>query len=208
MPRKQDGPRLEKPRTRTDEDALPAIFSYADARRAGLSQRRIYHLRDSGVIEPLTRGTYRRATRDPLVDPDLQLIAVRSPMATLCLLSALAFHGLTDEIPARIEVALPRGRRLPSIPAPIAWHTFDPRTFEVGRELHTLGDEEQIGIFSPERTLVDVFRLRHRVGSDLAYGALREWARLPASSPRALLTVAASFPSALPALRSALEVLL
>ena len=47
-------------RERAKLAALPLIFSYGQAREAGLSQRRIYWLRDRGLIEPLVRGTYRR----------------------------------------------------------------------------------------------------------------------------------------------------
>ena len=65
-----------------------------------------------------------------------------------------------------------------------------------------------IGLFSGERTLIDLFRLRHVWGSDLAIGALKRWVRARGNSPGALLALADSFPKARPAVQSALEVLL
>lgn len=54
---------------------------------------------------------FRRADTAGGADPDLLEIAYRAPHATLCLTTALARHGLSDAIPARIDVALPRGQR-------------------------------------------------------------------------------------------------
>lgn len=187
--------------------SLPATFSYTDARTAGLSDRRLYALRDQGLIDQIGRGLFRRPDA-AAVDPDLLEISRRAPEATLCLVTALARHGLTDIIPAEIDVALPRGRRHPRITAPASWHSFAADTFTIGHNTITLGDDDSIGIYDPERCLVDTFRLRHREGSDIANEALRRWLRRPGSRPTTLITMARSFPAAEPALRTALEILL
>jgi hypothetical protein len=41
-----------------------------------------------------------------------------------------------------------------------------------------------IGIYGPERRIIDAFRLRHREGTDLASGALRRWLCSPAITRR------------------------
>jgi predicted transcriptional regulator of viral defense system len=187
---------------------LPATFSYSDARAAGVSERRLYALRDSGVIEQLGRGLYRRIDAADGADLDLLEIALRAPPATLCLTSALARHGLTDAIPARIDVALPRGHRHPRTRAPVTWHAFAVDTFDIGREGLDLTDETSIGLYSPERCIVDAFRLRHREGPETAIEALRRWLRRRGSQPTTLLAMARAFPKSEPALRSTLEILL
>jgi hypothetical protein len=65
-----------------------------------------------------------------------------------------------------------------------------------------------IGLYSPERTIIDLFRLRHDWGSDLAIGALKRWLRGRGNSPAMLSAMAESFPKARPALQNALEILL
>lgn len=187
---------------------LPAIFTYSQARHHGLSDRRLYALRDSGAVEPLGRGLFRRADAPNDADPDLLEIAYRAAPATLCLTTALARHGLTDAIPSRIDVALPRGHRQPRNRAPVAWHSFATDTFTIGRDKIDLTDQLTLGIYNPQRCLIDAFRLRHQEGSDLAHEALRQWLRRTDSQPAQLLSMARALHSAEPALRAALEILL
>ncbi|MEU8020948.1 type IV toxin-antitoxin system AbiEi family antitoxin domain-containing protein [Micromonospora haikouensis] len=122
---------------------LPATFSYSEALAAGISEWRLYRLRDQGLIESLGRGLYRRRDAEA-TDLDLVETARRASAATLCLTTALARHGLTDEIPARIDVALPRGRHRPVTVAPVAWHWFDPATFQIGRTELPLDPERAV----------------------------------------------------------------
>lgn len=152
-------------------------------------------------------GVYRWADAPP-TDDDLVEIAERVPRATLCLETALARHGLIDAIPAAIDVAVPRGSTRPVLRAPCRLHQFDRRTFELGRELLDVGARRPLGIYSEERSIVDVVRLRHREGSDIAWEALRRWLARPGRSPAQLIDLARQLPRAEPALRQALEVLL
>ena len=83
---------------------LPATFTYAQARAAGLSKHALYGLREVGRIETLGRGLYRQTDAEP-ADLDLLAIAIKAPTATLCLASALARHGLSDAIPIAPDIA-------------------------------------------------------------------------------------------------------
>jgi hypothetical protein len=84
---------------------------------------------------------------------------------------------------------------------------FDPRTFQLGRIRVDLGAGEEIAISNRERTIVDVFRFRNRIGTDLAYGALRGYLRRPGSKPGELMRLAQQLRVAGP-LRQATDVLL
>src|SRR5205823_2591237 len=100
------------------------------------------------------------------------------------------------------------GSRRPSIDyPPTRIHLFDARTFDLGRERVALADGEEIQISSRERTIVDVFRFRNRIGTDLAYGALREYLRGSGARPGDLMRLAQKLRVAGP-LRYATEVLL
>ena len=185
---------------------LPATFTYADARRHGISDRRLATLVRREDIERIGRGVYHRTDAE-LADIDLLEVAHRAPRATLCLVSALARFDLTDQIPAQIDIALPRGQWRPKMTAPVSWHAFNPRTFDLGRESLEIDTESAIGIYSPDRTIVDSFRLRHQEGRDVAYEALRRWLRRRGSRPATLLSMARNFPGTLAPLVGALEVL-
>ena len=186
---------------------LGDTFSYGDARKAGISDKRLYRLRDSGEIVSLGGGVYRFAAAQA-ADDDLIEIAERVPLATLCLETALARHGLIDAIPAAIDVAVPRGRTRPTLRAPVRLHQFDRRTFELGRSLLDVRGRRHLGLYSAERSIIDVVRMRHLEGSDVAWEALRRWLAQPGRSPAQLIDLAAHFPRAEPVLRQALEVLL
>ena len=187
---------------------LPPTFTYAQARQTGLSDRHLYRLRDAGLIEQIGRGLYQRGDDGSGADSDLIEIAHRAPRATLCLVTALARHDLTDIIPARIDVALPRGHRHPRVQAMVSWHSFAVDTFELGRDEVGLAGHLRLGLYRPERCIVDAFRLRHQEGDDIAVEALRRWLRRPGAQPTTLLAMARHFPKAEPALRTALQVLL
>jgi hypothetical protein len=200
--------RSTKPAAENTLSALPPVFSYTEGRTGGLSNRQLYELRDAGTIEQLGRGLYRRPASSGDADPDLLEIAHRAPRATLCLTTALARHDLSDAIPARIDVALPRGQRHPRAQAPVSWHTFARDTFDLGRAELDLNEETTIGLYSPERCIIDAFRLRHFEGPETAIEALRRWLRRRGSQPAELLNMARAFPKAEPALRGVLEILL
>ena len=188
---------------------LPAsAFTLDDAREVGLRKDQVYSLLEQGQVERVGRGVFMRPDE---IDPRFTALAAASALhenATLCLTSALVYHDLSDVIPFGSDIALPRGTRPPAGIRHTRWHTFDPATFQIGREKIEIGREVTAAVYSAERTIIDCFRLMHQEGSDVAYEALKRWLRRKGSSPSALVKMAASFPRALPRLRQALEVLL
>lgn len=190
--------------------ASPPIIGRADLARLGLSKYRLYAMVNAGELEQIAPGYYLRPGELDDTIATWASISLRKPSATICLLSALSLHELTDEIPRETDIALPRGERtLTTRFTPIRWHSFDRATFELGRTKHRLpGTQLSIGLYSAERTIVDAFRLRHEIGTDVANEALKRWLRRRGNAPATLLELARSFPKALPALRATMEILL
>lgn len=186
-------------------ETLPSAFTLADAREAGFSKDRIYTLLAAGEIERLGRGVFVKAnTLDPSLEPLAAATAIH-PLSTMCLASALIRHGLSDDIPTGTDIALPRGTRHPAGFEHVTWRSFDQATFQIGRE--PLDGAEGLFIYSPERTIIDSFRLAYREGTAAANEALKRWLRRRGNHPSKLLDMARSFPKAYPSLHSALEVL-
>lgn len=184
--------------------SLPETFRYSDA-LDHVTERQLRSLIGTGTIVALARGLYRKS--DWIGDEDLIEIAAKAARSTLCLRSALARHGLIDDIPAEIDVAIPRGSWTPETIAPVRWRHFDAKTFELGRDELDIGGGRSIGLYSAERSIIDAFRMRHIDGADLANEALKRWLRR-GGQPSELLALAQSFPRAKSALRRALEILL
>ncbi|MFI7060592.1 hypothetical protein ACIBL3_06385 [Kribbella sp. NPDC050124] len=183
---------------------LPETFRYSEAIDR-ISERQLRNLITHERITALSRGLYRK--NDWLGDDSLIEIAAKSPQATLCLRSALARHDLIDDIPAEIDIAIPRGSWTPATTTPVSWRNFDPATFTIGRTTLDIGAGRTIGIYSAERSIIDAFRLRHIDGSDLAYEALKRWLRV-GGQPSELLRLAKAFPRVVTSIRQTLEILL
>jgi len=188
------------------ESELPATFTFAEAESLGLSRRGLQRLQSTGAVERIGRGLYRRTDEEP-VDHDLIEIAAKAHHPTLCLLSALARHELTDIIPPVHDIAIPRGTWQPVVSAPVHWHKFDPATFEVGRTKIQLDGTCVIGLYDAPRSIIDTFRLRRVMGPDIANEALRRWLRY-GGKPAELMRLTKIFPAARPSLLHTLQVLL
>jgi predicted transcriptional regulator of viral defense system len=173
---------------------------------AGLSRSALYRGARAGSWDRIARGIYLPAEASA-ADWDQIEAATRRPDATICLISALAHYDLTDEIPRSLDVAIPRGSRTPASTGAIAWHHFDRATFDIGREQMTIsGSGQTIGIYSPERSLADAFRLRGEIGYELARDALREWLRR-GGQPARLMKIASRLPRTKSPVLQALQVL-
>ncbi|HET7477713.1 MAG TPA: hypothetical protein VFJ97_17050 [Dermatophilaceae bacterium] len=183
---------------------LPETFRYSEALHH-ISERQLRRLIEDGGIIALARGLYRKG--DWTGDDDLTEITAKAPQATLCLRSALARHELIGDIPAEIDIAIPRGSWAPQTTAPVRWRHFDPDTFDLGRDRLDIDGGRSIGIYSAERSIIDAYRMRHLEGADLAHEALKRWLR-GGGQPSQLLALARSFPRTQSALRETLQILL
>ncbi len=104
--------------------------------------------------------------------------------------------------------AILRGNRAPALRSPVDIHVFGAETFDLGREEIDAGHGVVLGLYSAERSVVDLVRPRHREGADVAWDALRRWLRRRGSKPAGLLRMAAHFHGAERAVHHALEIVL
>ena len=145
----------------------------AEALRLGIHPRTLYAMRDSGVLERLSRGLYRLAELPPLSNPDLVTVALRVPQAVICLVSALAFYELTTQVPHAMDIALRRGAERPRLDYPplrIFW--FSGPAWSEGVEVHRI-DDIPVRIYSLEKSVADSFKYRRKIGLDVALEALK-----------------------------------
>ena len=147
----------------------------SEALAAGLNRRSLYALQDAGTITQLSRGIYRLASLPNLEAPDLITVAARVPAGVVCLISALAYHGLTTQIPHAVDIALPRGAERPRIDyPPVAFHWFSEAAFTSGIETRKI-DGQSLRVYSAEKSVADAFKYRSKLGLDVALEALRAW---------------------------------
>ncbi|MDO8674327.1 MAG: type IV toxin-antitoxin system AbiEi family antitoxin domain-containing protein [Dehalococcoidia bacterium] len=149
------------------------ILRTKSAVRAGVHPRTLYDMRDTGALEQLSRGLFRLAGLPPLTSPDLVSATIKVPNGVICLISALAFHQLTTEIPHEVYVAIERGSELPRLEYPplrVFW--FSGSAFTEGI-VAPLVDGIPVRVYSREKTLADCFKYRNKIGLDTAIEALK-----------------------------------
>jgi len=147
----------------------------SEALRLGIHPRTLYALRDSGELVSVARGLYRLASAPTLAHPDWIVVALRVPRSVICLISALAHYELTTQVPHHIDIALPSHSHVPKVdgqPLRVFW--YPERAYNAGIDTITL-DRVQIRIYSPEKTIVDCFKYRNKIGLDVAVEALRNY---------------------------------
>ena len=139
----------------------------------GLHPRILYEMRDAGVLQTLSRGLYRLAELPPVSDPGHVTVALRIPNAVLCLLSALACHKLTTQIPHDIHIALPRGAKPPRLAhPPVRLFWFTGEAFTEGVEIIEK-DGATLKVYGLEKTLADCFKYRNKIGMNTVLEALK-----------------------------------
>jgi predicted transcriptional regulator of viral defense system len=149
------------------------ILRTKEALKLGIHPRTLYALQDAGELDRLSRGLYRLTELPPLSHPDLIIVAHRLPRAVICLVSALAFHELTTQIPHTVDVALPAGSGQPVLNyPPLRVFKFSGPAWSEGIKTHKV-DGSTVRIYCPEKTIADCFKFRRRIGLDVALEALR-----------------------------------
>jgi len=168
-----------KKATFADERALfrthGPTLRMSEAIRLGVSQKKLYTMRDAGVLEQVSRGLYRLRDLPALGSPDLVTVAKRVPQGVVCLISALAYHRLTTQVPHEVYLAIMKGAKAPRIDyPPVRLFWFSGAAFTEGIEMRKV-DGVPVRIYSPEKTIADCFKFRNKLGMDVALEALKLW---------------------------------
>lgn len=189
----------------------PVVFQIArDEQNRRTGGTAVYAAAARGELDQVAPGYFMKAFEIPDHVAALVAIRDRNPNATMCLTSALVYHGLSDQIPTGTDIALPRGQRpLVSKLGIHYWHSFDKKTFELGRQMGIHDDDVEFPVYSAERTIVDMFRLTGRNSQAQAIDALKKWLyERGVNNLRSLNQIGSHFPSANKRIIEALRILL
>jgi predicted transcriptional regulator of viral defense system len=168
----------------TQSDQLMALARQTGALRARdldahhIPRVVLSRLVKQGALLRVDRGLYLHPEAEVTEHHTLVEVAQRLPRGVVNLLSALSFHGLTDEAPHEVWLALPRNARVPRLsypPLQLSW--CSPSLLVPGVETHRL-EGVPVRVTGPARTVADVFKYRRRVGQEVALTALRDYLRL------------------------------
>ena len=144
-----------------------------DMREFGISSTAISRAAAEGILIRLSRGIY--TIPDANMDASFQLaeIAKRYPDGVICLLSALSFYGVTDQLPSQIWLAIENKAWKPKSGFPkIRAVRFREPYYSGAVSRHSISNVE-VPIYSLEKTLADAFRNPKLVDRSVAIEALK-----------------------------------
>lgn len=151
-----------------------ALLRPSDAVAQGHSRLYLAQLAQRGLVHKVSRGLYALPQRKASEFASLAEVASKHPQALVCLLSALAFHGLTTQAPFEVWVAVDNKARAPQMPyPPLRIARFSGSALTEGVELHNI-EGVPVKITSVPKTIADCFKYRNKIGLDVAMEALKE----------------------------------
>ena len=159
------------------------IMRLVELREAGVTAATMSRMERAGEVIRLSRGVYQLP--DAELDPNHSLAeaAKRVPKGVVCLVSALAFHGLTDQLPPKVWMAVGSKDWAPQRDGtPIRIVRFVDSLLREGVETHVI-EGAAVKVFGAARTVADCFRHRGKVGLQVAIEGLQEALRQRKATP-------------------------
>ena len=145
-----------------------------DLQPLGIPRTYLQRLVEEGVLERVARGVYRLVGGPATQHATLVEVARRVPDGVACLLTALQFHDVGTQLPAKVWMAVERKAWKPRISdLPIQVVRFSGSAFSEGVERHKL-ERVTVRVYSAAKTVADCFKYRNKVGLDVAVEALRD----------------------------------
>lgn len=153
--------------------AQPAV-SARELSAAGVPPRVLSRMAASGRLRRVGRGLYTGIEASPSAHQSVIEVTKQAPKAVVCLLSALEIHEVGVQAPFEVWIALPAGTHAPKgTGTAIRVTRLSGAAFSEGIETVML-DGAPVRVYSLAKTITDCFKLRSKVGHDVALEALRE----------------------------------
>jgi len=151
--------------------------------KAGVTATTVSRMERAGEIVRLARGLYQLPDAPLDVQQSLAEAARLVPKGVICLASALAFHGLTDQMPPKVWIAIGRKDWRPRVTyPPIRIARFSEELLNRSVERHQIAGTT-VPVFGVAKTVADLFRYRRTVGDVLAIEGLRAALRRRKATP-------------------------
>lgn len=162
----------------------------AEIRKEGVTAATVSRLAEEGVVVRLGRGLYQLSDAPLDLRHTFAEAAKRVPKGVIALTSALAFHGLTDQMPRRVWMAIGSKDWRPVVDAPpLRIVRFSEPYLSSGVKTHKV-EGVPVRVYDVAKTIADLFRHRKTVGNNVALEGLREALRQRKATPAALARAA------------------
>ena len=153
---------------------------------AGITATMVGRMERAGEVVRLARGLYQLPDAALDAQQSLAESARLVPKGVICLASALVLHGLTDQMPPKVWIAIGRKDWRPRLTyPPIRIARFSDELLHRSVERKRIAGTT-VPVFGVAKTVADLFRYRRTVGNALAIEGLRQALRLSRATPAEL----------------------
>ena len=155
----------------------------SEFKNAGITAATLCRMVEAGEVVRLSRGLYQLPDAPLDANHSLAEAAKRVPKGVVCLVSALAYHELTDQLPRAVWMAIGTKDWMPKAQSP---------PMRIVRFTEPLLSDDVITvdiehvpakIFGVAKTIADCFRHRRSVGQTVALEGLQEALRQRKATP-------------------------
>lgn len=166
------------------------IVRPSEVERIGIPREYLLRLHREGKLDRTSRGIYTSKAADVTENHSLAEVAKRVPRAVVCLVSALAFHGITTQVPHEVWIAIDRRARRPAGVSPhVRVFRVSSPAFDAGVEVKNI-EGVPVRVYSAAKAVADCFKFRNKIGLDVAIEALKEAVRERKATRSAILEFA------------------
>lgn len=153
-------------------------YGYAylkDLKKEGVHTDTVRRLLKDGIIEKVKPGVYKLADLPILSHQGMIDLCMAMPKAVVCLHSALSYYDLTTTLPSLVMVAIPRDSKPVKITyPPVDVFYFSIKNHQIGID-EIKGESGKFRIYNVEKTIIDCFRYRKKLGENTALEGLKNY---------------------------------
>lgn len=159
------------------------IVRLREFKEAGVTAATVSRMCEAGDVARLARGLYQLPDAPVGAHHSLAEAAKRQPKGVVCLVSALAFHGLTDQLPRAVWMAVGVKDWTPRAGTPPIRTVRFTEAFLADEVVAERIEGVTVSVFGAAKTVADCFRHRRTVGRSVALEGLREAIRQRKATP-------------------------
>lgn len=159
------------------------IVRLSEFTASGITAATIGRMLENGEVLRLARGLYQLPDAPLDVHHSLAEAAKKLPKGVVCLVSALAYHDLTDQLPRAVWMAIGTKDWEPKTDTPPIRTVRFTDALLSDDVLTEQIEGVQVKVFSVAKTIADCFRHRRTVGQSVALEGLQEALRKRKATP-------------------------
>ena len=159
------------------------IVRLSEFKAAGVTAATVNRMLERGEVIRLCRGLYQLPDAPLDANHSLAEAAKRVPKGVVCLVSSLAFHGLTDQLPRAVWMAIGTKDWAPKEGTPPIRIVRFTEALLKDDVITVRIEGVPVKIFGVAKTIADCFRHRRTVGQAVALEGLQEALRQRKATP-------------------------